>query len=218
MADNTQLPVPSTSGDVIATDDISGVKYQRVKMTLGADGVNDGDVSSANPLPVEIQGALGTADTKALGTNLVDGDVGIVSNTVIHGKTTAGGGSFVDVKVNPSGALSVAVGESALPTGAATEATLSAIQTLETTMQGVQNEIKVLNDTMLVLLSAILEKMPRVTGADQAVVSIESIASNLTLGTVSTLGTQNQMGSKFISGDNQMLSGINHIYSNITVA
>lgn len=52
MADNTQLPVPSTSGDVIAADDIGGVKFQRVKMTLGADGANDGDVSSANPMPV----------------------------------------------------------------------------------------------------------------------------------------------------------------------
>lgn len=52
MADNTQLPVPSTSGDVIAADDIGGVKFQRIKMTLGADGVNDGDVSSANPIPV----------------------------------------------------------------------------------------------------------------------------------------------------------------------
>jgi len=129
MADNTQLPVPSTSGDVIAADDIGGVKFQRVKMILGADGINDGDVSSSNPLPVEIQGALGTADTKALGTNLADGDIGIISNTVIHGKSTAGGGSFVDVKVNPSGALAVSIGDSALPTGAATETTLSAINT-----------------------------------------------------------------------------------------
>ena len=53
MADNTQLPVPSTSGDVIAADDIGGIKFQRVKMTLGADGVNDADVSSANPMPIE---------------------------------------------------------------------------------------------------------------------------------------------------------------------
>ncbi len=54
MADNTQLPIPSTSGDVIGADDISGVKYQRVKIIVGADGVNDGDVSSSNPLPVEM--------------------------------------------------------------------------------------------------------------------------------------------------------------------
>lgn len=52
MADNTTLPVPTTSGDVIAADDIGGVKFQRVKVTLGADGANDRDVSSANPIPI----------------------------------------------------------------------------------------------------------------------------------------------------------------------
>ena len=51
MADNTTLNV-GTGGDTIASDDIGGIKHQRVKITVGADGVNDGDVSSANPLPV----------------------------------------------------------------------------------------------------------------------------------------------------------------------
>lgn len=51
MADNTQIYGPS-AGDIIATDDIAGVKYQRGKITLGSDGVNDGDVSSSNPMPV----------------------------------------------------------------------------------------------------------------------------------------------------------------------
>jgi hypothetical protein len=51
MADNTELN-PGTGGDTVATDDIAGVKYQRVKMTIGADGVNDGDINSANPMPV----------------------------------------------------------------------------------------------------------------------------------------------------------------------
>ena len=53
MADNTTLNVGS-GGDVIATDDIGGVKYQRIKLVHGIDGVNDGDVSSANPLPTFI--------------------------------------------------------------------------------------------------------------------------------------------------------------------
>lgn len=37
MADNTTLNA-GTGGDVIASDDIAGVKYQRVKLALGADG------------------------------------------------------------------------------------------------------------------------------------------------------------------------------------
>lgn len=50
MADNTELNAGS-GGDVIATDDIGGVKYQRVKIQYGVDG-SATDVSSANPLPV----------------------------------------------------------------------------------------------------------------------------------------------------------------------
>ena len=49
--DNTQIS-KETTGDVIATDDIGGVKYQRMKMTLGDDGVDGGDVSPLNPMPV----------------------------------------------------------------------------------------------------------------------------------------------------------------------
>lgn len=53
MADNTTLNI-GTGGDVIASDDIAGVKYQRVKVTFGADGVAT-DVDSISPLPVIIQ-------------------------------------------------------------------------------------------------------------------------------------------------------------------
>jgi hypothetical protein len=51
MSDNTTLN-PGAGGDVVAADDVGGIKYQRVKLTLGADGVNDGDLSLANPMPV----------------------------------------------------------------------------------------------------------------------------------------------------------------------
>lgn len=51
MADNITLNA-GTGGDVTAADDIGGVKFQRVKLIHGADGVNAGDVASANPLPV----------------------------------------------------------------------------------------------------------------------------------------------------------------------
>lgn len=69
MADNTTLN-SGTGGDVIASDDIGGVKYQRVKLVEGADGTNDGDISSANPLPVEQIGA-----TPAGSNNIGDVDV-----------------------------------------------------------------------------------------------------------------------------------------------
>ena len=49
MADNTTLNT-GTGGDVIASDDISGVKHQRVKIQHGGDGAAT-DVSTASPLP-----------------------------------------------------------------------------------------------------------------------------------------------------------------------
>jgi hypothetical protein len=52
MSDNTTLNVGS-GGDVYGSDDISSVKYQRVKLIHGVDGTNDGDVAATNPLPVK---------------------------------------------------------------------------------------------------------------------------------------------------------------------
>jgi hypothetical protein len=49
MSDNTTLP---GTGDVIASDDIGGVKYQRVKLTHGGDG-EAVDASESNPVPVQ---------------------------------------------------------------------------------------------------------------------------------------------------------------------
>lgn len=50
MADNTTLN-SMTGGDVIATDEIAGVKHQRIKVEYGADG-SATDVSIVSPLPV----------------------------------------------------------------------------------------------------------------------------------------------------------------------
>lgn len=64
MADNTRLN-QGAGGDLIATDEISGAKYQRVKITTGADGVNDGDVSSSNPIPAIMYGQNDSGNPKA---------------------------------------------------------------------------------------------------------------------------------------------------------
>lgn len=50
MADNTTLN-PGAGGDVIASDDIAGVKYQRIKTGFGVDGEYI-DASATDPLPV----------------------------------------------------------------------------------------------------------------------------------------------------------------------
>lgn len=61
--DNTQLNA-GTGGDVIATDDIGGVKHQQVKMEFGIDGTAT-PVSAANPMPV----TLGAIDNTSLYSN-----------------------------------------------------------------------------------------------------------------------------------------------------
>ena len=50
-------------------------------------------------------GSATQGSARILSSQIVGTDTGIVANAVIHGKTTAGDGSYVDVKVNPSGAL-----------------------------------------------------------------------------------------------------------------
>lgn len=46
------------SGASVATDNVGGRHYQRMKVVTGADGVVTGDVSPANPLPVEAYGEV----------------------------------------------------------------------------------------------------------------------------------------------------------------
>lgn len=79
MADN--IAVTEGAGKTIAADEIAGALHQRVKITVGADGTNDGDVSTANPLPISDAG----------GTITVDGTVAVTNAgiTSIDGKITA---------------------------------------------------------------------------------------------------------------------------------
>ena len=56
-----------------------------------------------------ITDGAGTVNTKQLGTAITGSDVGLVTQGVIHGLSTAGGGSYVDVKVSPSGSLTTEI-------------------------------------------------------------------------------------------------------------
>lgn len=112
MADNTLLNSGS-GGDTLATDDIGGIKYPRSKIVIGADGSNDGDVSSANPLPV----SLATVPSHA------------VTNAGTFAVQAAQSGTWN--VTNVSGTVS-------LPTGAATSANQS---TIITSLQLIDNAV-----------------------------------------------------------------------------
>lgn len=75
MADNTTLAATS-GGDVIATDDIAGVKYQRVKPSWGVDGAAV-DTSVADPMPVRVGDGTTQITVKAASTAAVAGDTAL---------------------------------------------------------------------------------------------------------------------------------------------
>lgn len=69
MADNTTIAAMS-GGDVIATDDIGGVKYERVKVNYGADG-SATDVAPGAGLPIASAYLELTGSASANSTDLV---------------------------------------------------------------------------------------------------------------------------------------------------
>lgn len=84
MADDVLLNSGS-GGDTIGADQIATVKYQRVKLIFGSDGVNKGDVEVGNPLPVQIATVTGFA-VVATTTNIY-GNIASVQS--IAGSVTA---------------------------------------------------------------------------------------------------------------------------------
>lgn len=90
MADNTTINT-GTGGDSVATDDIGGVKFQRVKLIHGADGVNDGDVASSNPYPVTL-----SLVEKLEDAGHSSGDRGIMALAVRSSTATALAGTNLD--------------------------------------------------------------------------------------------------------------------------
>jgi len=71
MADNFYYdPGTTEAKETGGADDIGGVKYPRVKIIVGADGTNDGDVATGNPMPVSDAGGSLTVDGTVAVTDL----------------------------------------------------------------------------------------------------------------------------------------------------
>lgn len=92
-----------------------------------------------------------------------------------------------------------------------------------------QTPMPTTDDTIIALLAAMLERMPRTTGNDQMAVSVESqpaitISANQDLrnisGTLGTVTTLNQFGGKpaILAADAIVMQGTSHIYNNIIVS
>jgi hypothetical protein len=142
MADNITTN-PGTGGAVLASDDIGGVQYPRTKLVIGADGVNGGDVSAANPLPITsaslplptgaaTEATLATlaSTVRAEDTASVSGDTGVFVLAVradTDAPTSGSDGDYTALKCDEAGRLKVAVQPGGYPlvTGNITSATSS---------------------------------------------------------------------------------------------
>ena len=136
MADNYTTNAGS-GGDTFAADDIAGVKFPRVKLIVGADGANDGDVASGNPLPISAaslplpsgaataakQPALGTAGTASADVITVQGIASMTALKVDGSAVTQPVSGTVSITANSSvnvnqvGGTSVATGNGAVSAG-----------------------------------------------------------------------------------------------------
>lgn len=109
MTDNVIAPAIDAA---FATDEIGGVHYPRTKLTLGADGTNDGTVSSANPMPVGSPDLVTLASAIKLEDSAhVSGDPGIALLALRFASdapTTGNDGDYTNLKTDEEGRLKVA--------------------------------------------------------------------------------------------------------------
>jgi hypothetical protein len=138
VADNVTAN-PGAGGDTFASDDIGGVQFPRTKFTLGADGVNEGDVASGNPMPAKVAdgndvalGATTDAAVSSDATGTISGKIrGLVKILAsvwdsINGRLKVDGSGVTQPVSGTFFQATQPVSATALPlpTGAATEATL----------------------------------------------------------------------------------------------
>lgn len=152
MADNVATN-PGTGGDTIAADDISGVKYQRVKLVQGADGTNDGDISSAAPLQVTL--ANTGANTSKI---LVTPDLPTGASTAAKQPAlgTAGTASADVITVQGKAAMTPILTDGSAttqPVSSATFATSAKQDTGNTSLSSIDGKITAVNTGAVVVSS-----------------------------------------------------------------
>lgn len=132
MPDNTVLN-PGVGGNTIRDEDIGGIHFPVAKIILGAPGVNAGPVAAGNPLPITALVPIPVIGAVTVGA--VDQGAGAGPGG-FWAVRLSDGGAFYDSPLRTQlpaalvgGRLSVDVGASALPLGAATEATALTLAT-----------------------------------------------------------------------------------------
>lgn len=104
----TNVTVPAAASATALRNTINGYLNQSFEATIDTSLIATSANQTNGDQKTKITDGAGVVNTKQLGTQLTSSDVGLITNTIIHGQTTGGGGGYVDVKVNPSGSLVVA--------------------------------------------------------------------------------------------------------------
>lgn len=121
MSDNVTLPA---TGEIVATDEVGGFHFQRVKLVHGADGVAV-DASPASPFPVEVIGELIEA------VEAIRVAISALTRTIGLALPNAQGQPIMEVRQPTAGNLNV----TASIAGSQTLATLTTLSTLTNQQQ-----------------------------------------------------------------------------------
>lgn len=176
MPDNTTINT-MTGGDTIATDDIAGVKHQRVKISQGADG-SATDVSSAAPLNVTLANTGANATAVKVDGSAATQPVSISGNQAVNiaqmnGVTTTMGNGASGTGVQRVTIASDSTGQVALAAGSATIGALTANQSV--------NNAQISGNTMAVNNGASTSGTQRVTIANDSTGVLATVSTVTTL-------------------------------------
>src|SRR3990167_2544836 len=222
MADNVELDAGS-GGAVVATDDIGGFQYQRIKLVHGIDGASSGDVASTNPLPVTVSGVAGSVTIVGdIGVSSVAGNVTVVGNI---GVSSLAGGS-VTANIGTVSSLATQATLAQVSTFSQSTNTILAQPLSSNTFRvtiavddvGIGGGTQYAEDTTstlptgtVVLWKSAVSTLKAVSSSFQLPVSSAPLTANI--GTVSSLATQATLGnvSTFTNSTNTLLT---HVSSN----
>lgn len=197
MADNVTAKDATAATITLATDNIAGVNYPRIKVGFGDDG-SYADASSGNPLPIQMMNAI-PAGTNGIGTVSITASVlptGAATSVKQPALGTAGTASSDVLSMQGiAGGIAVAISAASLPipAGAATAAkqpTLGTAGTASTdvlSMQGVAGGVAIPVSAVSLPLpagAATVAKQPALGTAGTAssdVLSMQGIAGGVAI-------------------------------------
>lgn len=142
MADNYEVNAGS-GGKTFGSDQIAGVDYPRVKLIIGADGTNDGDVASGNPLPVT--GTVAATQSGTWNVTNVSGTVSLPTGAATAAKQpalgTAGTASSDVITVQGIAAMTPILATLSGTNNIATVTTVSAVTAISNALPAGTNNI-----------------------------------------------------------------------------